>query len=231
MTTEQEAAVQLVAFLLQMWNPELWDQTHFMTSANWTKPGSLKGIRTAEHQVAGARIWLKRGRRVPLWPLRKHCRSSWRCTKAKTSVTISPPLRKTGECYTTARLDLPSPGASFRWSPRRGTSVEQSTYLSLSLCPSRCACPPSSAPTARRAGVTWRTKPRHWSPAKRARNRAAPVERAALFLNWKPKRRKEQRRKTPKTRSQRSRQKVSGVSFSSLITNLLCANEKWLLFI
>lgn len=217
MTTEQEAAVQLVAFLLQMWNPELWDQTHFMTSANRTKPGSLKGIRLVKRQVAGARIWLKRGRRVPLWPLQKHCQSSWKCTKVKTSVTISPLLQKTGECYTTAHLDPPFPGASSRWSPHRGTSVEQSTYLSLLLCPYRCACQPLSAPTARRAGDISRTKQLLWSPAKRAQNREATVERATLFPNWKPKRRKEQRRKTPKKWSQRSRQRVSGASFSSLI--------------
>lgn len=218
MTTEQEVTVQLEAFLLQMWNPELWDQTHFMTSANWTKPGSLKGTRLVERQVAGARIWLKRGRRVPLLPLQKHCQSSWRCTKVKTSVTISPPLQKTGECYTTAHLAPPSPGASSRWSPRRGTSAERSTYLSLLLCPYPCACPPLSAPTARRAGDIARTKQLLWSPAKRAQNRAATVERATLSPNWKPKRRKEQRRKALKKWSQRSRQRVSRVSCSSLRT-------------
>lgn len=218
MTTEQQAPVQPVAFLLPMWNPELWDQTRFTTSAKWTKPGSSKGIRLVERQGAGARIWLKRGRRVPLWPLQRHCQSSWRCTKVKTSVTLSPPLQKTGECYTTAHPDPPSPGASSRWSPRRGTSVERSTYLSRSPCPYPCACRPLSAPTARRAGDISRTKPLLWSPAKRAQNRAATVGRATLSPNWKPKRRKEQRRKTVKEWSQRFHQKVSGVSFSSLRT-------------
>lgn len=234
--TGQEATVRQVAFLLQMSNPELWDQTHFMISANWTKPGSLKGIIPVEHQVAGAPLWLKRGHRVPPWPLQKHCQSSWKCTKVKTPVAINPPLRKTGGCYTTAPLGPRSPGASSRWNLHRGTSVELSTYLSLLPCPFLCACRLLSAPTARRAGGTSRTKQPLWSPAKRAQNRAAAaVERATLSPNWKLKRRKEQRRRTLKKWLQQPRRRVSGVSLSSIKllnnTNLLCANEKWLLLI
>lgn len=65
MMTEQET-VQLVALLFQMWNPERWDLTHSMTWANMTKTGSLKGTKLARHQVAGALVWIKRGRQGPL---------------------------------------------------------------------------------------------------------------------------------------------------------------------
>lgn len=222
---EQETTVRLVAFLFQMWNPERWDLTRSMTWANTTKTGSIEGTKLVGQQVDGALTWTKRGHQVPLEPLKKHCQSNWRCTKVTTSAATSPPLQKTGGCCTrtTAPLGPPSREVSSRWSTRRGISAELSTYLSLLLCLYPCACQPLSAPIARHAEVTLRTKQLLWSRAKRAQNRAATVQRATLSPNWKPRNRKEQRRTTQRSRPLESCQRVRRTSFSAFL--------KWLVIL
>lgn len=183
-----------------------------------TKTGSLKGTKLAGQQVAGALAQTRRGRQVPLQPLKKHYQSNWRCTKAMTSAATSPHPRKTGGCCTqapptTVPLGPPSQEASSRLSLRRGINAGPSTYLSLLPCPCPCACQPLSAPTARHAGGSPRTRQLLWSLPEKVPNRAATVERATLSPKWNLRSRKEQRRKTLRSRLLESGQRVSTSSF------------------